>query len=286
MHVLQLHGQHADARAVAVEDGLQKLSGLALDLQFAVGDGRIDLAVADNLAHGGLGRVAHQGRGRAHVKQILHGVIDFVLHAELHVDDVFVARKHGGFFGDSAQLALLKSGGLPHGTEAHLAAQHLGDLRLVDAFDGHGPGVMGAGALSTVVLAEAQHHALLVGVNDVDAGKQPQTQHGQPYQPHGFAAGRLELRQFFKRIVAKRRTAAAEIGSPGAAGFVFARFGFGFRLMRRTRRLRALLFLPFFLQFVPIPVHYVVIPCVESAAPRRKDAGSCERHESGRIRYT
>lgn len=115
---------------VAVENLLQKLGGLALDLQLAVGDGRVDLAVADDFAHGRLGRVAHQRSGRADVEEVLHGIADLVLHAELHIDDIFIAREHGGFLGDGPHLSLLEGSGLAHGAEAHFAAQHLGDRGL------------------------------------------------------------------------------------------------------------------------------------------------------------
>ncbi len=71
-------GQPAlDAGAVTVEDLLQKLGGLALDFQLAVGNGGIDFAIADNLAHGGFRRVANQGRRRADIKKILYRIAGF-----------------------------------------------------------------------------------------------------------------------------------------------------------------------------------------------------------------
>lgn len=99
MHVLHLHGQHLDTGLVAVQDLLEQHRGVALDLQLAVGDGRVDEAVADDLAHGGLGGVTHQVGGVADVEQVLDRVADFVLHAELDVDDVLVTGEHGGFLG-------------------------------------------------------------------------------------------------------------------------------------------------------------------------------------------
>lgn len=69
--------------------------------------------LADDLAHGGLGGVTHQVGGVADVEQVLDRVADFVLHAELDVDDVLVTGEHGGFLGHAAQLALAEGGGLP-----------------------------------------------------------------------------------------------------------------------------------------------------------------------------
>ena len=131
VHILQLHGQHLYARAVAVKHGLQQLGGLALNFQLAICNGRVDLAVADDLAHGRLCGIAHQRCGRGNVKKVVHRVADLVLHTELHVDDVFIAREHGGFLWNSAQLPLLEGGRLPNGAEAHLAAQNLRYLRFV-----------------------------------------------------------------------------------------------------------------------------------------------------------
>ncbi len=220
MHVLQLHGKHLNARAVAVEDLLQQLGGLTLNLQLAVGDGRINLAVADDLAHGRFGGVAHQGRGRADIEKILYGIADLVLHTELHIDDVFIAREHGGFFGDGSHLSLLKGCGLPHGAEAHLTAQHLSDLRLVHRFNRRGPGVMRAGVFGAVILPETQHHALLVGINDVDARKQPEGRHSQKRQQHHMPVGHTHLREPFERIL--RRAACAERRTPRAGLFRFS----------------------------------------------------------------
>ena len=94
VHILQLDGQHLYTRSIAVKNRLQKLGSLALDLELAVGDGRVNLTVADNLTHGRLSGIAHQGRGRAHIKEILYRVANFILNAELHIDDIFVASEH------------------------------------------------------------------------------------------------------------------------------------------------------------------------------------------------
>ena len=264
MHVLHLHGQHLDTGLVAVQDLLEQHRGVALDLQLAVGDGRIDEAVADDLAHGGLGGVTHQVGGVADVEQVLDRVADLVLHAELDVDDVLVAGEHGGFLGHAAQLALTEGGGLPGGAEAHLAAQHLGHLGLVDGLDGSGQRVMGAGAFGAVVLAEAQHHALLVRVDDIDARQEPQAHQAQ-HQPDHHAARHLHAGKLFQGIPAVEAVTVAPVAgrrTPGAPGLLVLSVVI-IITEERTGGALPLLPLPFFLQFIPIPSHVEDIPFAE-----------------------
>ena len=280
MHVLELDGQHLDARAVAVEDLLEQLGRVVLDLELAVGDGGVDEVVAYDLAHGRLGGVVHELSRAGHVEEVLHGVLDLVLHRELHVDHVLVARQHGGLLWHGAHAPLLEGGRLAHVAVAYLAAHDLGDLGLVDAFDGHGQGVVGAGAGAAAVLAEGEHHAFLVGVDDVDAGGKPEQAddgkgNGKPPSAGKPELGDLESWRGEAAASASPEAApAAALGSPCAVVVVARTAGRG----RVAGLLGAL-----FLQLVPVPVFQGLGDCahgssVVSAAPAavqgRQGAGS------------
>ena len=236
---------------VAIQNILQQIGGVGLNLQLAVGNGRVDEAVADDFAHGGLGGAAHQGIRFVNVEEVGHGIGDAVLHAELHVDDVFVAGEHGGFGKDGAHLSLLVGAAFAGGAIAHLAAQHPRHLRLVDGFNGHRQGIMGAGADRAVVLSEAQDDACFAGIDDIDARQQPDDQQDQRAAADEHALRQAEFRKVGDIVV---RAAAADL--PEAAFLAFAvevveivtvRF-------RRSGAISLLLF-PLFLQFVPVPVH-------------------------------
>lgn len=198
------------------------------------------------------------------LNRYLTASLNLVLHAELDVDDVLVTGEHGGFLGHAAQLALAEGGGLPRGAEAHLAAQHLGHLRLVDALDGSGQRVMGAGAFGAFILAEAQHHALLVRVDDIDAGQKPQAHQAQ-HQPDHHAARHLHAGELLEDIFAVKAVAVAAVTkgrAPGAPGLVLRVAVIGIT-KERTGGALPLLPLPFFLQFIPIPSHVEDIPFAE-----------------------
>ena len=177
---------------------MQKLRCVALDFQLAVGDGGIDHALANDFAHGGLGGVAHHLGLIGDVEQVLHRILDLVLHAELHIDDVFIPGEHGRLLGDGAHLPLLEGRPLPHGAETHLAAQHLRDLGLVHFFNGVGQVVVGAGVHRAHIPAEAQHNALLVWIDDVDARQDPQQRKADDNQPQPSPRGHTLPQQLFR----------------------------------------------------------------------------------------
>ena len=139
-----------------------------------------------------------------------------------------------------------ESGGLAHGAEAHLAAQHLGDLRLVDRFNGHGPGIVRAGSFRAFVLAETQHHALFVGIDDINARQQPEPHHGQQHQQHRASVGHAHLGETFERIRIRPVASLAE-GSTPRARFVALGFVVILVLRRPGGRILPLLSLPLFL---------------------------------------
>ena len=92
--LLQLHLVDADAGAVAVERPLhQGLHGL-LGLLPLLREDRLDLRLADHLAHGAFGHLFDGGVGVLDVEQVLGGVLDAPEHDEVDVDDVLVAREH------------------------------------------------------------------------------------------------------------------------------------------------------------------------------------------------
>lgn len=123
---------------------------------------------------------------------------------------------------------------------------------------------MGAGAFGAVVLAKAQHHALLVRVDDIDARQKPQAHQAQ-HQPDHHAARHLHAGKLFQGIPGRRsryrrpRCRKANAGTPGL-------FVLGVIIIiteERTGGALPLLPLPFFLQFIPIPSHVEDIPFAE-----------------------
>ena len=250
MDVLKLDGYDAHADLVAVEDFLQKLRGFRLDLELAVRQRGVDEAVADDFTHGGFRGVFDHGGLIRHVEQIFHRILDLVLDAELHVDDVLVASEHGSLFRQGTVRTLLEGAPLPYGTEAHFHTLDLRDFGFVDGFYGKGQRVMRAGPDRAVVFAEAQDNALFIGVDDIDAGKQPYGDE-RDKDPLGLAAGgRGEVRQALEgvgELLIVRPPAS--VAAPAAERRLF------FVIIAVVIVVTPVLPLPFLLELVPVPVH-------------------------------
>jgi len=118
-----------------MQHGLQQGLGLALDLDLARGEDGIDLGIADDLAHGRLGRAFDRLVGPFHGKKVLHRIADLILHDKLHVHDVFVPREHEGFLVDGR---VLQRGTIPAvgGTEPHFHAPNLRHFRGLYGLEG------------------------------------------------------------------------------------------------------------------------------------------------------
>jgi hypothetical protein len=198
--VLHVELADTDAGLVAIQDFLHQLGGAHGDIGASLVEHVVHLALADDLAHGGLGGLL-DGLVRIPVgEQVVFRILEGVLHGELQVDDVLVVGEHqrlGQHLGLDAVL------------EAHF---HGTDLFHVDHFHGlHRIGQMparaGHGGLG--VFAEAQHDAALAGIDDIEAGGQPD-QHGQADEQAG-AAGDVELAA---ATDARRRLVAASALAP------------------------------------------------------------------------
>ena len=99
---MQLHLGDLDAGAVAVEDLLHQLLHLGLGLGAGFGQDRLDVALADDLAHGALGHRLHRAFGILDVEQKVGRVGDPPEHDEVDIDDVLVAGDHQAFLGHVA----------------------------------------------------------------------------------------------------------------------------------------------------------------------------------------
>src|SRR5258706_4193861 len=96
---LDRHRLHRDAGAVAVVDRLHQLARADRDRLARLVQDAVHLALADHLAHRGLGDLHRRLVGAAHVEDEVARVLYRVLHRELQVDDVLVARQHQRFLG-------------------------------------------------------------------------------------------------------------------------------------------------------------------------------------------
>ena len=103
--LLQLHLVDADAGAVAVEHVLHQLLHGLLGLLARLGQDRLDVGLADDLAHGALGHFLHGDLGVLDVEEVLLRVLDAPVDDEIDVDDVLVAGQHQALFGHVAHAA-------------------------------------------------------------------------------------------------------------------------------------------------------------------------------------
>src|SRR5947207_4781051 len=137
-HVLELNGDDLDAVVVAGHRVLDLVARGVRDLDTA--DREHDAAdpVTDDPAHHGLGQVAQRLRRLAHPVEVLHRVVDPILHDPFDLDDVQVAREHQRFVGVAARELSARAIALvgPLGAEAELLLQHAlrrYDLHAVDS---------------------------------------------------------------------------------------------------------------------------------------------------------
>ena len=257
MDVLKLDSYDAHADLVTVEDFLQKLRGFRLDLELAVRQRGVDEAVADDFAHGGFRGVFDHGGLIRHIEQIFHRILDLVLDAELYVDDVFVAREHTGLFGQGTVRTLLEGAALSYGAEAHFHTLDLRDFGLVDGFYGKRQRVMRAGSDRTVVFAEAQDNALFIGIDDIDAGKQPYGDERDKDPLDLAAGGRGEMGQALEGVgeLLVVRPLAAAVAAPTAERRLFVVLIVIIVVITVVIAVTPVLPLPFLLELVPVPVH-------------------------------
>ena len=89
------------------------------------------------------------------IKQIILGVLESILHREFEFDDILVLRQHG-----SPLLHAPVAGHVDH----------------FDTFDRIRDVPSRSRHSGTVVLAKAEHNASLAGLDDIEAGQQPQDQ--------------------------------------------------------------------------------------------------------------
>jgi hypothetical protein len=180
--VLHVELADVDAGLVAIQDVLHQLGGAGGDIGAALVEHVVHLALADDLAHGGLGRLL-DGLVRIPVgEEVVFRILQGVLHGELQVDDVFVVGQHerlGQHLGLDAVL------------EAHFHGAYLLHVDHFHGLDRIGQMPARAGHGGFGVFTETQHDTALAGIDDIEAGGQPD-QDGQADEQAG-AAGDIEL---------------------------------------------------------------------------------------------
>ena len=95
--LLQLHLVDADAGAVVVEHVLHQLLHGLLGLLARLRQERLDVGLADDLAHGALGHFLHGDLGVLDVEEVFLRVLDAPEDDEIDIDDVLVAGQHQAF---------------------------------------------------------------------------------------------------------------------------------------------------------------------------------------------
>ena len=142
-------------------------AGFVGDLLTLVGHRGLDGRAADHLTEGALRRDLHGDLGGVDAKQILARVANLPEHRAIGLDDVFVARQHLPFAPGRGVAGRCARG------IAELNLIDLRDLRQQDGLDRVGPMEMQPRLRGIDPFAESQHHALLVGLNLVDRGRDP-----------------------------------------------------------------------------------------------------------------
>ena len=119
--------------ACSVEHFLHQLLHALLGLLARLGQDRLDVVLADDLAHGALGHLFHGGLGVLDIEQVLLRVLDAPEDDEIDVDDVLVAGQHQAFFGHVATLpaAAVPSAGA-HADLDDVLARHLRQAHFLD----------------------------------------------------------------------------------------------------------------------------------------------------------
>ena len=198
---LQLHLLHLDAGAVLVEGLLHQLLHRRLDVLARAGEDRLEGPVPDDLAHGGFGHRFHRSFGILDVEQIVAdaGRLDFPQHREIDVDDVLVAGEHQAFLRHLAHRR----------AAAHVFHRAHADVDFVDAQrrrSQHGLDRIGQVIVQSRLhlageLAEAKHHAELVGLDAKEAGKAPE-HHGNERNQSDTAAAEIAGQEAAQPVLA------------------------------------------------------------------------------------
>ena len=129
------------------------------------GQDRLDVRLADDLAHGALGDFLHGVVRVLDVEQVLGRILDAPVDDEVDVDGVLVAGQHQAFFLDvlrAAAEAAIEAVGRAHADLDDVLARDLGEHDLLDRIR---QAEVQARRLLAHELAEAHDDAELVGVD-------------------------------------------------------------------------------------------------------------------------
>jgi len=155
--ISKLHLGDLDTGVVRIEDLLHERLHRCLGLGTRLGEDRLDVALADDLAHGALGDILHRHLRVLDVEQVLRRVADAPEHDEIDIDDVLVGGEHQALLGNVAdrtrRLAVLR-----RPAHADLDAVDAGHLRQLDHLDRIGPAEVEARRQEAHELAETKDH--------------------------------------------------------------------------------------------------------------------------------
>jgi hypothetical protein len=143
----------------------------------------------------------------------LAGVLDLPEHHEAGLDDVLVAGQHAAFLRHLAVVGALRA----VGAEAQLQLVDRGHPRQQHRLDGIGQVVMQARLGGVDPLAEAHHHALLVGPDLVDAGGQPAGDHQQGDGSQSAAAAEAAAGHHPAQLFLAAADDVFQVGARGSA---------------------------------------------------------------------
>ena len=196
--LLHLHLGDLDARAVTVERLLHQLLHALLGGGAGAGQDRLDVGLADDLAHRAFGHRLHGAFGILDVEEEVGRALrlDAPQHGEVDVDDVLVAGQHQAFLRHVAHGAAAPRGIVDQGH----ADGNGGDaqrLRQQHGLDRIRQVIVQAGLGVADIFAEAQHDAELFRLHAIEAGHAPdrdRADHDQRNaEPGEIAAGQQLL---------------------------------------------------------------------------------------------
>ena len=147
-------------------------------------ENRLDVRVSDHRAHDAFADRFHRAFGLLHVEEVVADMagLDLPQHREIDVDDVLIACQHQRF------LRHIAHGAATAKIETDVDFIHAQRMRLQHGLDRVGQVIIQPGRHLAHELAEAEHHAELIGLDAEESGKAPQHHRGHRDQGETAAA--------------------------------------------------------------------------------------------------
>ena len=185
---------------IVVENVLHQLLHGLLGLLACLGEDRLNVVLADDLAHGALGHLLDRDLRVLDVEEVVLRVLDAPEHDEIDIDDVLVAGQHQAFLGHIAHAAgkAARRHGRAHADLDDVLPRHLRQAHLLDRI---GQAEVQTRRLAADRLAEAHDDAELIGIDAEGEGIEGdnrrrhhrQQEHERARQPRAARHHLLEL---------------------------------------------------------------------------------------------